>query len=37
MEEYNNGTSIEVPKDKNEQVLAISEWSEGNQHLQNAI
>lgn len=37
MEEYSKGIPMDIPKEKNEQALAISEWSEGNEHLQNAI
>ena len=34
---YNNGKPIEVPENEEEKALAISEWAEGSEHLQNAI
>lgn len=37
MEKYNNGRPISVPENEKEKALAISEWAEGNEHLQNAL
>lgn len=34
---YNNGKPMEVPENEEEKALAISEWAEENEHLQNAI
>lgn len=34
---YNNRESIDIPEDTEEKSLAISEWSENNKHLENAI
>lgn len=37
MDKYNNGKPINIPENEKEKALAISEWAEGNEHLQNAI
>lgn len=37
MDKYNNGRPIGVPENEGEKALAISEWAEGNEHLQNAL
>ena len=37
MEKYNNGKPLQIPKKEEEKALAISDWSEGNEHLADAI
>lgn len=37
MDKYNNVRPISVPENEREKSLAISEWDEGNEHLQNAL
>ena len=37
MDKYNNGRPIGVPENEGEKALAISEWAEGNEHLQNLL
>lgn len=36
-EKYNSGSALDIPENSNEMALAISEWSENNKSLENAI